>query len=294
MNERSQRLSDSSLEHLSQLIEELRRKPVILSPEEERETLEKAKEGDKESIEKIIVQMLPQVYERAKYFAHLFQLSHDIIPDLVNEGNRGVMIAIKKFDFSKATKFSSYAWYWIREYMIKFLKNYLGEIKFPDTVLKKIRMIKRAEKEYLTSYGQNPTDEDIANLTGLSSHDVRALRSIVLTQKNIERDESEDEIKEFFLDVVDQQALPSPQTYYAQVKASQLIKEIFSYLSKKEAEILRLNFGFEDGKNYTLEEIGNRLGITKQRVSQLRDRALRRLREKFGDRIINVLSELNQ
>jgi RNA polymerase primary sigma factor len=155
-------------------------------------------------------------------------------------------------------------------------------------------MIKRAEKEYLTSYGQNPTDEDIANLTGLSSHDVRALRSIVLTQKNIERDESEDEIKEFFLDVVDQQALPSPQTYYAQVKASQLIKEIFSYLSKKEAEILRLNFGFEDGKNYTLEEIGNRLGITKQRVSQLRDRALRRLREKFGDRIINVLSELNQ
>ncbi|MEO0230455.1 MAG: sigma-70 family RNA polymerase sigma factor [candidate division WOR-3 bacterium] len=294
MNERHRKSSDSSLEYLSQLIEEIKRNPLALTQEEEKDLLNRAKIGDREAIEKLVVQMLPQVYERAKYLAHLFQLGSDVIPDLVNEGNRGVLVAIKKYDFSKSARFSSYAWYWIREYMFKFLKNYMGEIKFPDAVLKKIRIIKKAEKEYIAKHGVNPNDEDIANLTGLSPHDVRALRSVVLTTKSIESEENEDESRDFFMDIVNQQALPSPDKYYAQIKASQLINEIFAFLSKKEADILRLNFGFEDGKKYTLEEIGNKLGITKQRVSQLRDRALKRLKEKFGDRILNVLAELTQ
>ncbi|MDD5573195.1 MAG: sigma-70 family RNA polymerase sigma factor [Candidatus Hydrothermia bacterium] len=103
--------------------------------------------------------------------------------------------------------------------------------------------------------------------------------------------DEEDESKEALIDIIGQKALPSPEKYYAEIKMNQLIKEIFSFLSKKEAEIIKLSFGFEDGKKHTLEEIGNKLGISKQRVSQLRDRALKRLREKYGDRANELFKE---
>jgi len=287
--------SDSPLDILTNLVEEIKRNPIILTQEEERELIERAKKGDKEAVEKIVANMLPQVFDRAKYLAGVFQISPDVIPDLVNEGNRGVLVAIKKFDFSKSNRFSSYAWYWIREYMMKFIKSYLGEVKFPETVLKKIRAIKKVERELMAKKGVSPTDEEIADRLSLNPNEVRALRSITTSVKSIESDTEEgEEGKDYFIDIVGQNALPSPEKYYAEIKASQLIKEIFAFLSKKEAEILKMSFGFEDGKKYTLEEIGHELGITKQRVSQLRDRALKRLREKFGDRIIQVLSILSQ
>ncbi len=286
----TEKRSDSSFEYLFKEIEHVSRE---LSPETELEYIKRAKSGDKEAVEKLIVATLPQIFEMAKYLASVFQLGNDIIPDLVNEGNRGVLVAIKKFDPTKANRLYSYAWYWARDYMIKFLKSYLGDIKFPDSIIRKIRQIKRAEREYISREGKNPTDEDIADAVGLSSHEVRALRAVSLSPRSLDRaiDEEEDN-KETLVDIVGQKALPSPEKYYAEVKMNQLVKEIFGFLSKKESEIIKLSFGFEDGKRYTLEEIGNKLGITKQRVSQLRDRALRRLREKYGDRANDIFKQL--
>jgi len=284
--------SDSSFEYLLKEIEQISKE---ISPEEEREYIKRAKAGDKEAIEKLVVALLPQVFEMAKYFANIFQLGYDVVPDLVNEGNRGILVAIKKFDFSKSNRLFSYAWYWARDYMVKFLKNYLGDVKFPDSVVKKIRQIKRAERDYIIKANKNPTDEDIANEVGLSPHEVRALRALSLSSKSLDRAlDEEDESKEALIDIIGQKALPSPEKYYAEIKMNQLIKEIFSFLSKKEAEIIKLSFGFEDGKKHTLEEIGNKLGISKQRVSQLRDRALKRLREKYGDRANELFKELYQ
>lgn len=284
--------SDSSFEYLLKEIEQISKE---ISPEEEREYITRAKAGDKEAIEKLVVALLPQVFEMAKYFANIFQLGYDVVPDLVNEGNRGILVAIKKFDFSKSNRLFSYAWYWARDYMVKFLKNYLGDVKFPDSVVKKIRQIKRAERDYIIKANKNPTDEDIANEVGLSPHEVRALRALSLSSKSLDRAlDEEDESKEALIDIIGQKALPSPEKYYAEIKMNQLIKEIFSFLSKKEAEIIKLSFGFEDGKKHTLEEIGNKLGISKQRVSQLRDRALKRLREKYGDRANELFKELYQ
>jgi len=284
--------SDSSFEYLLKEIEQISKE---ISPEEEREYIKRAKAGDKEAIEKLVVALLPQVFEMAKYFANIFQLGYDVVPDLVNEGNRGILVAIKKFDFSKSNRLFSYAWHWARDYMVKFLKNYLGDVKFPDSVVKKIRQIKRAERDYIIKANKNPTDEDIANEVGLSPHEVRALRALSLSSKSLDRAlDEEDESKEALIDIIGQKALPSPEKYYAEIKMNQLIKEIFSFLSKKEAEIIKLSFGFEDGKKHTLEEIGNKLGISKQRVSQLRDRALKRLREKYGDRANELFKELYQ
>ncbi|HOP32506.1 MAG TPA: sigma-70 family RNA polymerase sigma factor [Candidatus Hydrothermia bacterium] len=284
--------SDSSFEYLLKEIEQISKE---ISPEEEREYIKRAKAGDKEAIEKLVVALLPQVFEMAKYFANIFQLGYDVVPDLVNEGNRGILVAIKKFDFSKSNRLFSYAWYWARDYMVKFLKNYLGDVKFPDSVVKKIRQIKRAERDYIIKANKNPTDEDIANEVGLSPHEVRALRALSLSSKSLDRAlDEEDESKEALIDIIGQKALPSPEKYYAEIKMNQLIKEIFSFLSKKEAEIIKLSFGFEDGKKHTLEEIGNKLGISKQRVSQLRDRALKRLQEKYGDRANELFKELYQ
>jgi len=284
--------SNSSFEYLLKEIEQISKE---ISPEEEREYIKRAKAGDKEAIEKLVVALLPQVFEMAKYFANIFQLGYDVVPDLVNEGNRGILVAIKKFDFSKSNRLFSYAWYWARDYMVKFLKNYLGDVKFPDSVVKKIRQIKRAERDYIIKANKNPADEDIANEVGLSPHEVRALRALSLSSKSLDRAlDEEDESKEALIDIIGQKALPSPEKYYAEIKMNQLIKEIFSFLSKKEAEIIKLSFGFEDGKKHTLEEIGNKLGISKQRVSQLRDRALKRLREKYGDRANELFKELYQ
>ncbi|MDD5573196.1 MAG: sigma-70 domain-containing protein [Candidatus Hydrothermia bacterium] len=167
--------SDSSFEYLLKEIEQISKE---ISPEEEREYIKRAKAGDKEAIEKLVVALLPQVFEMAKYFANIFQLGYDVVPDLVNEGNRGILVAIKKFDFSKSNRLFSYAWYWARDYMVKFLKNYLGDVKFPDSVVKKIRQIKRAERDYIIKANKNPTDEDLANGVGLSPHEVRALRTL--------------------------------------------------------------------------------------------------------------------
>uniref|UniRef100_A0A7C2P081 Sigma-70 family RNA polymerase sigma factor n=1 Tax=candidate division WOR-3 bacterium TaxID=2052148 RepID=A0A7C2P081_UNCW3 len=289
----SVRQGDSSFEYL---LDDLEHISKGLTPEEEREYLKRAKAGDKEAIEKIVVACLPQVFEIAKYFAGVFQLGNDVIPDLVNEGNRGILTAIKKFDFSKSNRFFSYAWYWVRDYMIKFIRSYLGDIKFPEAVLKKLRKIRKAEAELTARNGKQPTDEELSEVLDLSPHEIRALRSIYLSSRSLDRglETEEEESKEKLVDILEQKALPSPEKYYAEVKMHQLIKEIFSFLSKKEAEIIKLYFGFEDGKKHTLEEIGERLGISKQRVFQLRDRALKRLKDKFGDRIVNLFRELYQ
>jgi|UniRef100_A0A7V3KNE2 RNA polymerase primary sigma factor len=289
----SAKQSDSSFEYL---LDELEHVSKSITPEEEREYLKRAKAGDKEAIEKIVVASLPQVFEIAKYFANVFQLGNDVIPDLVNEGNRGILTAIKKFDFSKSNRFFSYAWYWVRDYMMKFIRSYFGDVKFPEATLKKLRKIRKAEAELMAKNGKQPTDEELSEVLDISPHEIRALRAIYLTSKSLDRgfESEEEESKENLVDILEQKALPSPEKYYAEIKMQQLIKEIFGFLSKKEADIIKLYFGFEDGKKHTLEEIGEKLGISKQRVSQLRDRALKRLKEKFGDRIVGLFRELYQ
>lgn len=285
--------SDSSFEYL---VKELEHISKSISPEDEKEYIERAQSGDKEALEKLMISVLPQVFEMAKYFANLFQLKSDIIPDLVNEGNRGVLLAIKKFDFSKSNRLFSYAWYWAKDYMLKFIKNYLGEIKIPESAIKKLRKIRQEEEEYIRQHKRHPSDSELAQLVGLTEQEIRTLKAIPTSSVSIDTafGTDEEDRKETWMDISEQNALPSPEKYYAEIKLNQLVKEIFSFLSKKEGEIIKLYFGFEDGKKHTLEDIGQRLGITKQRVQQLRDRALKRIKERYGNRILTIFQELYQ
>jgi RNA polymerase primary sigma factor len=247
-----------------------------LSPEEERELVKRAKKGDKEAIEKLIYSHLKAVVNMARHY-HGYGVP---LGDLINEGNLGLLRALQRFDPKRKVRFLSYAIWWVRQAIMKALNEQSRLIRISSEQRTKLKRIKEKERDMLQELGEEPTIEELAKELGIEPSEIKKAYRLITSEVSLDAPIFPGEEKQTLLDILDQDALPSPEETYEQTERANILKEIIKELPPRDQKILRLYFGLDDGKPRTLEEIGKELGISRERVRQLKARALRTLREK--------------
>ncbi|HDM90700.1 MAG: RNA polymerase subunit sigma, partial [Candidatus Hydrothermota bacterium] len=258
-----------------------------LTPKEEEELIRKAKQGDREATEKLIYAHLKFVVNMAKRY----QGYGVPLADLINEGNIGLLRALQRFDPKRRVRFLSYAIWWVRQAIMKALNEQSRLIKVSSERRAKLKKIRQKEIDLLQEMGEEPTFEEIAKELGLNPEEVKKAYKLVTTEISLDAPIYPDNEKRTLLDILDQDALPSPEEAYEKNEQTTKLKEMLETLSPRDRKILSLYFGLDDGKPKTLEEIGKRMGISRERVRQLKERALKTLREKFGDQLKDLLFE---
>lgn len=247
----------------------------LLTPEEERVIGNRIAAGDTSAYEELINANLRLVVSVAKKYN-----GHTGIGflDLIQEGNMGLMHAARKFDFSKGFKFSTYATYWIKQYISRAIADQGRAIRVPVHIVEANNLINRTARELAQAFGREATQEEVAlklNMTMKEYADiVEHSKSLLSMDKAISDDEDSD-MNEL---VGDLRQTPIDEAMRNQSTREDIIK-IFDTLEEREKIVMIMRFGFDDGESKTLEDVGEELGITRERVRQIEARALRKLRQ---------------
>jgi len=245
----------------------------LLTPEEEIVLAKRIKRGDKEAREHMIKANLRLVVKIARDYENLG------LPllDLINEGNIGLMKGVERFDPKKGAKLSTYASWWIKQAIKRALANQSKTIRLPVHVVDKVAHIRRAELKLREALDREPTDEEVASELGLDARRVRRYRAASRAPVSLDAPLGDDDTERVSEVVADPNAaLPSEQLVYESDNA--LVQEILSTLPEREREILAMRFGLTDGKERTLEQVGERFGVTRERIRQIQEEALKKIR----------------
>lgn len=197
--------------------------------------------------------------------------------DLIQEGNMGLMRAADKFDYSLGHKFSTYATWWIRQAITRALSDQGRTIRLPVHMGDRIRRVHRVAQELEQRSGQQPTPEEIAEEMQVDSHKIRWMLRVSHRPCSLEKPVGEEEDSELG-SFIEDKASPSPTDTAAENMLKERMEELLNTLTPREARILRLRFGLDNGRSYTLEEIGRKFGLTRERIRQIQMEALRKLR----------------
>ncbi len=265
--------SEQDRDILDQYFAEVSRYP-LLNVEEEKALARRVQSGDQEAMEELVRRNLRFVVSVAKKY----QNRGLPLIDLIGEGNVGLMTAARKFDPDQGVKFISYAVWWIRQAILASLARQGRTVRVPLNRTADLSRVIRATTLLRDKFGREPTPEELSQLTGISPEIVAALATLNTAEVRLDAAAGKDSdralIERFAMD-----ELPSTEEQVLDRFRNAELERALSTLPPRDARILRLYFGIEGDREHTLDEIGKLLGVTRERVRQLRDRALRRLRE---------------
>ena len=256
--------------NLKHYLEEIAKFPALTEKEEKALAL-KIQAGDQEALKRLVEGNLKFVVSYAKRYSGM-GLS---LLDLINEGNLGLIEAGKRFDPGRGVKFITYAVWWVRQAIIHALTQNTHITNVPQKLSDEITQMKKKTEKLKTTLGREPTREEIALGMGLSVPDVEDLEILAEKQVSLSERMHEDDltVEERLKDSL----APSVEDQIVRASAERQVREILSSLDDKEARVLKLRFGLEGKSPQTLQKIGNALHLTRERVRQIEQRAIRKL-----------------
>ena len=269
--------SDSQYDSIQMYLREIGKYP-LLNGEQERALAKRITEGDNEARNLLARANLRLVVSIAKKYVGR---SPDLtLLDLIQEGNLGLFKAVDKFDFTKGFKFSTYATWWIRQAITRALADQSRTIRIPVHMVETIAKYKQVSRRLAQDLGRDPLAEEVALEMGVDVDKIYQIEKIdqdtVSLESPVGSDDGED--KSVLGDFIKDDKILSPDQEVARRILADQLKEILDELSPKEREILKLRHGLEDGIYHTLEEVGKKFGVTRERIRQIEAKALERIR----------------
>src|SRR4030067_1226975 len=272
------KVTDDTLGSYLQKIGKIR----LLDRDEEIKLARRVKNGDKKALKKLVEANLRFVVN----IASKFQGCGLNILDIIDEGNIGLIHAAKKFDPERGVKFVSYAVWWIKQAIIQALAEQTGAVRIPVRQMAAMNKIGEKYDMLLQKLGREPNEEDLAAVLNLPVRDVELLLSISRNAISLENPLGEDNETGSYLDILQSENVSSSDEEMDKIKMEKELDELLGNLNPKEAEILRRRFGLRNDEPETLAKIGKDMGLSRERIRQIEEKAKKRLRKQTKSEIL--------
>lgn len=282
----SKSITNRELGSLDKYLADIAREEMV-TPEEEVLLAQRIREGDDIALERLVKANLRFVVSVAKQY----QNQGLSLPDLINEGNVGLIKAAQRFDETKGFKFISYAVWWIRQSILQAVAEQSRLVRLPLNQVGALSKIKKTSTRLEQLYHRQPTTKEIAEELDLPEHKVMAAFRMNAKELSMDAPIGEDEDMSLIDTIIPESSTSTDENLIRNIDGAE-IRRSMSILSEKEREILNLYFGIDVSHNYTLEEIAYRLDLTRERVRQIKDKALKKLKQNPNKSLHRLYYEL--